>query len=88
MVITDLNARRETQTRKRDDPKTHIRSVQRLAAERFTAIADSLLPFGTESCEWHRGPVGLVRRSDGIFVPEDDFDRQPVEIEGGRGVGH
>lgn len=54
------------------------------AAERFAAVADSLAPFGSESCEWRSGPVCLVRKSDGIFTPEDAFDRQPIEIEGGR----
>lgn len=60
-----------------------LRGGRPLTAERFAAVADSLAPFGAESCEWRSGPVGLVRKSDGIFTPEDEFDRQPAAIEGG-----
>ena len=62
-----------------------LRDGRPVDRERLTAVADSLRPFGAGApTVWRGGPAGLVKTVSVVATPQDEFDSQPIELNGGR----
>ena len=62
-----------------------LRDGRPVDRKRLTAVADSLRPFGAGApTAWRGGPAGLVKTVSVVATPQDEFDSQPIELNGGR----
>ena len=62
-----------------------LRDGRPVDRKRFTAVADSLRPFGAGApTVWRGGPAGLVKTVSVVATPQGEFDSQPIELHGGR----